>query len=270
MMPRRYPSNPIEYLVERRRNELPVVLPSQEQQACGAYGAELLSLSGDDLELRVCEELEKEARAQEVREKAYFTYWGRLPLWTLDEAVALTFGRNPELVTWSSLEGLLQVYPLAVQFNRLRRRVMRAKDAHQLSDPVAPKEYIAWACTNGVVVPRRLREIVDASQGQATDWRALYEAIQLELGAVTREIERLKAADKPLGRNERNTLLKLILGLAIKGYRYDHRAARSPNAKEIADDLADLGLRIDDDTVRKRLKEAGDEHGHLLTPPDAN
>jgi hypothetical protein len=62
--------------------------------------------------------------------------------------------------------------------------------------------------------------------------------------------------DKPLTTTERNTLLKLVIGMAIKGYSHDPAASKSTAPKEIADDLADLGMTITDDTVRKYLKQA--------------
>lgn len=65
-------------------------------------------------------------------------------------------------------------------------------------------------------------------------------------------------ADKPLTTTERNTLLKLVIGMAIKGYCHDPCAAKSSAAQEIANDLAALGIRIDDGTVRKYLKQAAE------------
>lgn len=62
--------------------------------------------------------------------------------------------------------------------------------------------------------------------------------------------------DKPLGTTERATLLKLVIGMAIKGYNHDPAASKSTSPKEIADDLAALGMTITDDTVRKYLKQA--------------
>lgn len=62
--------------------------------------------------------------------------------------------------------------------------------------------------------------------------------------------------DKPLSTTERNTLLKLVIGMAMKGYKHDPAAAKSKAPKEIADDLAELEINISDDTVRKYLKEA--------------
>jgi hypothetical protein len=68
--------------------------------------------------------------------------------------------------------------------------------------------------------------------------------------------ERLPIYDKPLSTTERNTLLKLVIGMAVKGYRYDPAATKSTAPKEIADDLVELGITVTDDTVRKYLKEA--------------
>ncbi|MFN4266001.1 MAG: hypothetical protein ACK4F8_09690 [Aquabacterium sp.] len=62
--------------------------------------------------------------------------------------------------------------------------------------------------------------------------------------------------DKTLSTTERNTLLKLVIGMAVKCYVYDPKASKSTTPKEIADDLAGLGISITDDTVRKYLKEA--------------
>lgn len=66
----------------------------------------------------------------------------------------------------------------------------------------------------------------------------------------------LAEPEKPVSTTERNTLLKLVIGMAVKCYVYDPKASRSTTPKEIADDLAGLGITITDDTVRKYLKEA--------------
>ncbi len=63
---------------------------------------------------------------------------------------------------------------------------------------------------------------------------------------------------KSLGNRERDTLLKLIIGMAIKGYRYDPKALKNTSIKEITDDLDSLGISLDADTVRKWIKEAAE------------
>jgi uncharacterized small protein (DUF1192 family) len=84
---------------------------------------------------------------------------------------------------------------------------------------------------------------------------------------IDRLINELKAApkDKPLGQRERDTLRKLVIGLAMVAYAYDPKAGRSEVAAEIASDLQQRGLAITDDTVRKHLKESAE----LLPPPES-
>lgn len=55
---------------------------------------------------------------------------------------------------------------------------------------------------------------------------------------------------------ERNSLLKLVWGMATQGYKFDPGADRSQVPKEIAGDCAAAGVPIDADTVRKYLREA--------------
>lgn len=61
---------------------------------------------------------------------------------------------------------------------------------------------------------------------------------------------------KPLGSVERRSLLKMILAMAIEGYRYNPSDAKSSIPLEITEDVANNDHSIDVDTVRKWLKEA--------------
>lgn len=62
--------------------------------------------------------------------------------------------------------------------------------------------------------------------------------------------------EKPLSTTERNSLLRIVIGMAIKGYAYEPNALKSSAPKEIADDLGLLDLNITPDTVLRYLKEA--------------
>lgn len=82
-----------------------------------------------------------------------------------------------------------------------------------------------------------------------------------ELGFTKSELEKLenKLDEKPtkeVSTRERDTLLKLIIGLATDGYGYDPNALRSPIPKELEGILDGVGISVSDDTIRKWLKEA--------------
>ncbi|MGH1379274.1 MAG: hypothetical protein ACRBB3_10685 [Alphaproteobacteria bacterium] len=63
---------------------------------------------------------------------------------------------------------------------------------------------------------------------------------------------------KPLGARERDTFLKIIIGMAKDGYGYDPYASRSPLPKELEGVLNRLGISVSDDTIRTKLKEASE------------
>lgn len=66
------------------------------------------------------------------------------------------------------------------------------------------------------------------------------------------------SAEKGLSTRERESLLKIVIGMAIQGYGHDPKARRTSTAAEIASDLERLDLTLDPDTVRKYLQEGSD------------
>lgn len=73
-----------------------------------------------------------------------------------------------------------------------------------------------------------------------------------------------EAKAKKLETRERDTLHKIIIGMAVRGYGYNPKALRNSPVTEIASDLAELGIAVSDDTIRKYLVEASQ-----LLPPEA-
>jgi hypothetical protein len=110
-----------------------------------------------------------------------------------------------------------------------------------------------------------------AHQREQNAWRATDEAkdrLASSLQARIRELEAGQAdssAEKPLGAKERESLLKIVIGIAVDSYKYDPKLSRSAVPQEIADDLAKCGVVLDVDTVRKWLREAAE-----LLPPKGN
>ena len=74
--------------------------------------------------------------------------------------------------------------------------------------------------------------------------------------------ESRKSMEKELGVRERDSLLRLVIGMAVKGYSYDPKLTRSDKILEIKKDLEDTGIGLDADTVRKWLRQAAE-----LLPP---
>ena len=68
-------------------------------------------------------------------------------------------------------------------------------------------------------------------------------------------VAQVEAVEPALATRERESLLRLVIGMAIGGYRYDPNANRNSATSEIATDLVTAGVPLDVDTVRKWLRE---------------
>lgn len=196
---------------------------------------------------------------------ADLTYWSGLAIWTLDEAVALSFGKAPELVNRQKVEPLLAQSVFASRYMRRYEHVRRAVAAKQLSEQISPREFVTWAKSAQVAVPSQLEELALAQGAQRVDWKSEFEHAQVQIAnqqALRKENSDLKGrAGDAATTTKIGTLLKLVHGMATQGYRFDGTASRSPVLSEIAGDTALAGCPVGEDTVRKWLREAWARHG---------
>lgn len=140
--------------------------------------------------------------------------------------------------------------------------------------------------SNDIAFPEELRQEIIKRGDHILDWKSLYDELLEknnknvdianemvaerdkkieELESKLQERGSTKKAGSELGAREKETLLRMIIGMAIDGYGYDPKANKSPTTKEIEGALDRIGLRVSDDTIRKRLREAAE----LLPSGDA-
>jgi hypothetical protein len=231
--------------------------------------------------------------------KADFDHWSRAAHWTLEEAVALSFGRNPEIVNWASIGRWQAESSFVFQYARLLDLARRALPWQQLFDPVAPGIFIGWVRRNEIAFPQELEDAVRSRGNHIINWKQnyddlmiLYEKASADLiktrhddreliqkvaaardEAITQLVEprnsaaietsKQTCAVREISTREKDSLLKMVIGMAVKGYGYSPFVKRSDRVAEIASDLENVGVPLDADTVRKWLK-AGAE---LLPAP---
>ena len=190
----------------------------------------------------------------------------------MDEAVALSFGKAPERVTWEAIKPLVDVSPFAYQYWRRRDLALRAAASKQLSERTGPGFFLAWAKRTDLAVPSELEAAITARGIQIAEWKThdLSKEQSEQIDPLRSRDDKLQAQhaaaapapddrpEKSLATRERDSLLKLVIGMAVGGYRYDATALRSERPTEIANDLASAGVPLDVDTVRKLLKEAAE------------
>ena len=217
---------------------------------------------------------------------ANFDHYCKAAYWTLDECIALSFGKNPKLVNWASVKPYLSVSPFALAYERLRDLTERAKWAKQLFEPVFPSTYLSWAKKAGVPLSEELLKRSVDSGISLVGWQELFEKQKSITGQISKNYDEVavisqKTIDElseqiarlseqslanksasaaivktlPAATRERESMLKLLAAMAIKGYGFDPRLPRNSATKDIRTDLETLGLPMDDGTILKYLKE---------------
>jgi len=178
-----------------------------------AYRENLLSQSAEALQslykqerLKYEEEHRDRAAQEEAKRffnrptaRADFEYWSKAAYWELDEAVALLFGKAPDIVTWDNIAAYVRTSRFAREYSRLRDLVLRAKKSYQLDDPVVPDVFLAWAEGIGYQIPKELVAEVE-KRGVMVGWenrylkqREEYDKLEKENSALKQRVGQLDA-----------------------------------------------------------------------------
>ncbi|HKU17953.1 MAG TPA: hypothetical protein VJP80_01635 [Candidatus Saccharimonadales bacterium] len=109
--------------------------------------------------------------------EADFTYWGKMAIWTIDEAIALSLKKNPEVVSVESVndEGAsyiseaLMSSPFRNKYNQRTQIARRSIAAGELCDPIKSELFCKWAQCVFDQFPQELLEQVEARSGRIMD-----------------------------------------------------------------------------------------------------
>lgn len=177
--------------------------------------------------------------------QADFEYWSKAEYWTPDEAVAISFGKNPKVVTGEALKNYLGKAQFADNYFSRCDLLDRAILSGRLPREIPPADFLAWAHERSILIPRELTDYLSAASSQSSA--------------------------KPLSDTERDSLLKLVLGMSIDSYNYKVGETRNPATGENRDSIAAAlerhDLKLTPDTIRKYLKEAEQRFGDPLKNP---
>jgi hypothetical protein len=238
------------------------------------YKAQLRNMSSETLatllaDVNATEHAERKAWAQlqdetkffsEPRARADHDVWSKMPLWSLDEATALSLEKDPPIVNWSNIGPLVNDSPFADRYSKLRLIVLCEKTAGNLSDEVLPGDFVSWAEKTGVDLPTGLKKAVRAAVQRIEDRESIIferENLREEVQNLKAELEAQRSTGESLKPSERKSLMKLTLGMAMAKFQYKP-GLRGSAPKNICNALILKGLKLDEDTVRKWLKEASE------------
>ena len=172
----------------------------------------------------------------------------REPLWLVCDAILYLHGfmpmedkefsypsRTPNRSIINSDEGMKKIREYLFDANKLNE----IKIYERSGSKVKPNDFMNWAESLNISFPN----------------------------LITSNIKQQETKIRDLSTKERNTLYKIILGMAVKGYGYDPEASKSHAPKEIEDDLAQLNINLTAETIRRYLKEAHSEFPVSIEKP---
>lgn len=171
--------------------------------------------------------------------------------------------------------------PFVLKYEQLRELCSRALSAEQLFAPTFPAMFIGWCEQMDISFPTELKALIILRGGTVGSWKVQYEALQkhhdelLDTNSknvqVNEElIQRLKelqqearsSSKKPVSSAQNpkayNSLMKILLAIAVKKFRHNPAASKNSSTNNIVSAVEELGMKINEETVRKWLKDAAD------------
>ncbi|WP_454748592.1 hypothetical protein [Ciceribacter selenitireducens] len=99
------------------------------------------------------------------------------------------------------------------------------------------------------------------ANGTIAGYQTLVESLKAKNKELSEAPDRLQkdeanSGKRDIGARERDSLLKLVIGMAMGGYGFNPTMARNSATADIETDLAIRGIPLDADTIRKYLNEA--------------
>ena len=174
-------------------------------------------------------------------------HWSRAEYWSNEEAASLSLNRDPRRINHSKLMDRLKRQPsncgafvrdYADRYDLIFRRGFPPR--------TSPRKFLAWFDEKHIELPGLLIHAVNEFHPPPKP--------RIETAPSPHKTGDLNA----LGDTERQTFLKIILGMAIEQYGYVPDAARNKAVSNICEDLVAIGLDVTDDTIRAKLKDAVD------------
>lgn len=241
----------------------------EREDAARAFHDEIVALDDAQLESRWKELMAAQREAAHplnarVANAAIYDYYAKAAYWTLDEGVALLLERDPKALNSESVKYYSPRPSIGNRFIELRDLARRAARMQQLAHENISGFFLAWAKRNRLTVPEFLEKAITDHGIQVADWKSIADQRAEQLATLKAELDLLRAQDtikrrpKSAETIEKQTRLKLIIGLAITSYRHDPQANRTTTASAIRRDLETIGMSMDEDTIRKILSEASE------------
>jgi hypothetical protein len=160
-------------------------------------------------------------------------HWGSMAYWTLEESVAVLLGQDPLYVNWAIAKDYQEspdATELSLNYAKLRTFILRAFEKHEITDPISPAIFLAWADSRSLEIPEELKlqiETVKKSDFSMDDAiKGFLEKKDEEIAALRERVEALESLAWD-GFDETQSTYSKELAIAVKAH-----SAVSKNCKK--------------------------------------
>ncbi|NBX53263.1 MAG: hypothetical protein EBT63_06425, partial [Proteobacteria bacterium] len=260
------------------------------------YKEKLEKLSEDEFEKLYKELVKKkeairrkdeELRQEKINQREYewfldpkynadFDYWLKADYWSVEECLALAFGKNPRLINFAKIINFQHsinvsskfVLKYLENFDLVERSINYFSLGTMICDKytktenkkVKPLDFINWAKSKNIELPKGLSELTKQDENNIkeievkfTSLQEKYNQLSLDKAGLKQQNEELQ---KKLSEKEDSrviaTLNKILCGI-IKG-RYSDESSRVSKIKSTL--MREANIDLNEKTIRTRLQEA--------------
>lgn len=123
--------------------------------------------------------------------KADFDFWSKATYWTLEEATALSLGKEPKIINSHRLKQYTDAF--ADKYRQLRDLAKRAYIFKKLYDPILPSLYISWCKESDIAFPPELEALIIKRGNFVINWPDHHKKLEVEFAKTK---EKLLSLDK--------------------------------------------------------------------------
>lgn len=178
-----------------------------------------------------------------------FSSWLDKETWTEKEAAFLLCGYHPNVLWFQFSSKLFEPEQLEKRYSECSKMLCSIREAKLegnlfYDDEIIVEELIILAFQKRLPIRPELIQAASKKFPKLLDLRK----------------EGSKKSNNKFSEKEKNSLLKMIIGMAVSKYGHDSKKQRNKSTTEIFHDMEKLGIFLDQDTITKWLKEAAAIH----------
>ena len=184
-----------------------------------------------------------------------YRYYAMLETWTREEAAALLLKLDPRKALVP--DGISHMRPADYwqPYADLLEMLKRARTALPDHLRLKPQLIVNWAKLVGLNPPQQLTDAIAATRQIATGGETYLEIDDMP-NPHSQQIEGSSTDSDELHHKTKASLLKLIAGMAIRGYVYSPLQKQNKAISDIESDLRLLNIPLSDDTIRRWVSQA--------------